>query len=100
MSGSRKYARPCEALTLFKVKEARRAKFLPPTPQNCCHFDLSFQSPSTEEEDEEEDNEEGEAEDDEAARTGSQSSAVTPTSLHPSEPQQLNPLTVTSATSS
>lgn len=71
-----------------------------PTPQICCHFDVSFHFPSTEEEDEEDEDEEGEAEDDEAARTGSQVSAVTPASLQPSEPQQLNPLTVTSATSS
>lgn len=78
------------------MKEARRATFLPPPSY---HFNLSFQFLSTEEEDEEEDEEEGEAEDDEAARTGPQGSAVTPGSLQPSEPQQLNPLTVTSATS-
>lgn len=76
------------------------ATFLLPTPQNCCHSDVSFHFLSTEEEDEEEDDEEGEAEDDEAARTVSQGSALTPASLQPSEPQQLNPLTVTSATSS
>lgn len=96
----KKVGQALRSIDFIQGEGSTKSNVSPATPQNCCHFDLSFQFLSTEEEDEEEDDEEGEAEDDEAARTGSQGSAVTPASLQPSEPPQLNPLTVTSANSS
>ncbi|XP_029698421.1 E3 ubiquitin-protein ligase TRIM63 isoform X1 [Takifugu rubripes] len=77
--------------------------------ENMDHFHVEFKKVGQalrsidfiqEEEEEEHDDEEGEAEDEEAAQTVSEGSAVPTASLQPPEPQQTNPSTVTSATSS
>lgn len=68
----------------------------PPTPE----FSFSLIFPFADEEEEEDDDEEGEAEDEDAVQGVSEGSGVPTASLQPPEPQQTNPSTVTSATSS
>lgn len=67
-----------------------------PTPGSS--FSLIF--PFAEEEEDEDDDEEDDGEDEAAAQTVSEGSAAPSASLQPPEPQQTNPSTVTSATSS